>query len=250
MSEYNMNTPVRLGAIDRDHLLHFMLWRNDPELRKRTRQWRLLTMEDQENWYDSIVGQKWPEHVMFVIEAQLMELRKDITVSFFANQLENKENNDPNLSWQGIGVIGLCYVDYIARSAELSIYIGSEANQRKGYGTKAIQQACEKLSDDLIEKILNRWQMDVSSGGVLTLKVQGITDYAQLSKFKASLKYYVRNLTSVTQRDWSGQFATLEVEMKGNADDLAQRLGGKNIEGIQVKVIGMTQNSVTVKLSQ
>ena len=95
-------------------------------------------MEDQENWYDSIVGQKWPEHVMFVIEAQLMELRKDITVSFFANQLENKENNDPNLSWQGIGVIGLCYVDYIARSAELSIYIGSEEQQRKGYGTKAI----------------------------------------------------------------------------------------------------------------
>ena len=95
-------------------------------------------MEDQENWYDSIVGQKWPEHVMFVIEAQLMELHKDITVSFFANQLENKENNDPNLSWQGIGVIGLCYVDYIARSAELSIYIGSEEQQRKGYGTKAI----------------------------------------------------------------------------------------------------------------
>ena len=84
----------------------------------------------------------------------------------------------------------------------------------------------------------------------MTLKVQGITDYNQLSKFKGALKYYVRDLTSVTQRDWSGQYATLEVEMKGNADDLAQRLGGKNIEGIQVLVIGMTQNSVTVELSQ
>lgn len=117
-------------------------------------------------------------------------------------------------------------------------------------GTKAIQQACEKLSNDLIEKILNRWQMDISSGGVMTLKVQGITDYTQLSKFKGALKYYVRDLASVTQRDWSGQYATLEIEMKGNADDLAQRLGGKNIEGIHVQVIGMTQNSVTVKLSQ
>jgi hypothetical protein len=117
-------------------------------------------------------------------------------------------------------------------------------------GTKAIQQACEKLSEDLMNKILEKWQTDVSSGTIITLKVQGITDYAQLSKFKASLKYYVRGLTSVTQRDWSGEYATLEIEMKGNSDDLAQRLSNKNIEGIQVTVVGMSQNSVTVKLAQ
>jgi len=113
---------------------------------------------------------------------------------------------------------------------------------------KAIEKACAPLSEDLMEKILDRWQVDVSSGSSITLQVRGIADYAQLTKFKAALPYYVRGLTSVVQRDWDGGYATLEIVMSGNSDDLAQRLSGKDIEGIKVKVVGMTQNSVTVEL--
>ncbi|MBN2103127.1 hypothetical protein JW835_03710 [bacterium] len=115
-------------------------------------------------------------------------------------------------------------------------------------GAKAIQKACAQLSDDLMQKILDRWQSDVNVGATMTLKVQGITGYSQLKKFEASLKYYVRGLTTVTRREYSGQYATFEVEMKGNSDDLAERLDGQNIDGIQVRVIAMSQNSVTVEL--
>ena len=116
-------------------------------------------------------------------------------------------------------------------------------------GKKAIEKACGKLSDQLLEKILTRWQEDVTTGTTLTLKVQGISGYSQLSKLKVSLPHYVRGLESVTQRDWSGGFATLEVTMKGNSDDLAQSLSDKVIEGIAVTVVGMSQNSVTIKLA-
>ena len=115
-------------------------------------------------------------------------------------------------------------------------------------GTKAIQRACEKISDALITKILDRWQADISSGTTLTLKVRGISDYSLLSKLKSSLPYFVRGLSSVVQRDWYGGIATLEVVMTGNSDDLAQRLSGKEIEGMRIKVSGMTQNSVTIEL--
>ncbi len=117
-------------------------------------------------------------------------------------------------------------------------------------GTKAIQRACDQISETLVNQILDRWQADISSGATVTLNVRGITGFSMLSKFKASLPSYVRNANSIVQRNWSGQFATFEVEMTGNADDLAQRLSGKTIEGIHVKVIGLTQNSVTVELSQ
>ena len=117
-------------------------------------------------------------------------------------------------------------------------------------GTKAIQKACEKLSDELMTQILDRWQSDVSSGTTLTLKVRGVSNFDQLKKFKNGLKYYVRGLSSVIQRDWYNGFATLEVVMKGTSEDLAQRLSGKNIEGIKVNVVGMSQNSVTVELSK
>ncbi|MBN2103043.1 hypothetical protein JW835_03285, partial [bacterium] len=115
-------------------------------------------------------------------------------------------------------------------------------------GAKAIQKASTQLSDDLMQKILDRWKADVNVGSTITLKVQGIQGYSQLKKFEASLKYYVRGLTNATRREYTGTLATFEVEMKGNADDLATRLDGQNIDGIQVTVIGMSQNSVTVEL--
>ena len=114
-------------------------------------------------------------------------------------------------------------------------------------GTKAIQRACEKLSEDLMTKILDQWQTDVSSGTTLILKVRGVASYEQLNKFKSSLPYYVRGLSSVVQRDWYQGFATLEVIMTGNSDDLAQRLAGKTIDGIQIKIVGTSPNSVTVE---
>ena len=112
---------------------------------------------------------------------------------------------------------------------------------------RAIQKACAQLSEDIMNKILDRWQADVSSGTTITLNVRGVKSYSQLNKFKSALKYYVRDLISVEQRDWYEGFATLEVVMPGNSDDLAQRLEGKDVEGIQVKVIGVSQNSVTVE---
>ena len=117
-------------------------------------------------------------------------------------------------------------------------------------GVKAIENACSKLSDKLITQILDRWQTDIESGSVMTLNVTGITGYDQFTKFKASLKYYVRGLESVTQRSWDGSYAVLEVVMKGNADDLAKRLSGQDIEESKITVTGMTQNSVTVELTQ
>jgi hypothetical protein len=112
---------------------------------------------------------------------------------------------------------------------------------------KAIQKACAQISEDMMNKILDRWQADVTSGTTITLNVRGVKSYSQLNKFKSALKYYVRNLISVEQRDWYEGFATLEVVMPGNSDDLAQRLEGKDVEGIPVKVIGVSQNSVTVE---
>jgi hypothetical protein len=115
-------------------------------------------------------------------------------------------------------------------------------------GTKAIQKACDALSEQLIAKIIDRWSTDVNTGGTLTLKVQNVDDYSELNRFKSSLKYYVRGITNVTQRDFSNGFATLELEMKGTADDLANRLTSAKMEGFIVKVTGVSEGGVTVTL--
>ena len=116
-------------------------------------------------------------------------------------------------------------------------------------GSRAIEKACVKLSEEMIDEILERWQEDVSSGTAITLNLRGVSGFTQLNKFKSALKYYVRGVSSVVQRDFYEGFATLEIVMTGSAEDLAQRLSDKDVEGIRVKVVGMSQNSVTVELS-
>lgn len=117
-------------------------------------------------------------------------------------------------------------------------------------GTKAIQRACGTLTEDLVGKILDRWSSDVSSGTTLTLHINGITGYDMLSNFKSAVTYYVRGMESLVQRSWNGSVAVLEVTMKGNSDDLARRLSNQEIGGVLVKVTGMTQNSVSITLSE
>jgi hypothetical protein len=114
-------------------------------------------------------------------------------------------------------------------------------------GTKAIQKACDKVTQDLMTKILDSWQKDISSGNTIALRVQGV-GFDQLEKLKASLKYYVRGLGSVIQRDYSNGFASLEVVMRGNSNDLAQRLSGKDIDGMKLRVSQITANSVTLDI--
>jgi len=115
-------------------------------------------------------------------------------------------------------------------------------------GTKAIEKGAKKATEIIIEKILDRWNSDVSQGGSLSLEVTGISGFDQLAAFKASLPYWVRGLNNVNQREWSGERALFELQMTGNSDALAQRLSGKQGNGFTVKVTGMTQNSVSVKL--
>jgi hypothetical protein len=117
-------------------------------------------------------------------------------------------------------------------------------------GTLAIQKACETVSKDLIEKILAKWSTEISSGTTITLNVKNVRDFAQLSDFRGSLKTVVRGINSVVQRDFSDGFATLEVDMKGKSEDLAQRLSTAAFQGYKVKVTGMTEGSVTVTLQE
>jgi hypothetical protein len=116
-------------------------------------------------------------------------------------------------------------------------------------GTKAIQKACGPLAENLMAKIIDRWNVDVNTGNTLTMKVRGLEDFAELSKFKNSLKYYVRGITSVVQRDFDNGFATLEISMKGDAEDLAQRLSAAKMEGFRVRVTGQNEGGVSVAVT-
>jgi RimJ/RimL family protein N-acetyltransferase len=88
---------VYLRAIEEDDLPQLMLWRNNPNLRKYFRETAEINSINQFKWY-KMVNEKNSVHKMFAIV---------------------KSSTDELL-----GACGLCYIDWVNRSADFSIYLG------------------------------------------------------------------------------------------------------------------------------
>lgn len=89
-----------LRAMERNDLLQLLEWRNLPEFRRYFREYRELNWENQIKWYEERVLND-PQTIMF----SLVELSSGIL----------------------LGAGGLCYVNWVNRNADLSLYIGSES---------------------------------------------------------------------------------------------------------------------------
>ena len=94
---------VNLRSLEVDDLSTLKKWRNDKNTRKHTREFRLLNMINQKNWFESIHQDNPPKFIMFGIN--------------------NKKN-------QLIGICGLTYIDWKNRHAEISIILSQEHWQR------------------------------------------------------------------------------------------------------------------------
>ncbi len=115
-------------------------------------------------------------------------------------------------------------------------------------GTMALQKAAKKGAQEIKEKILKVWQQDVYSGTQVQLQVMNISSFSQLNLFKNSLRYYVRGVQNVNQRSFEAGTALFDIDIKGNAEQMAGELDAKEIEGLKLQVVGLTANRVTVKI--
>ncbi len=91
-----------LRAIEEADLPQLMTWRNRPELRRYFREFREISSTQQRQWFDTKVNGD-PCTRMFAI----------VSVD------HTKEE-------RLFGACGLCYIDWINRTADFSIYIGAD----------------------------------------------------------------------------------------------------------------------------
>ena len=101
---------VRLRQIEESDLPKLRDWRNSSYIRAYTREYRPLNMLNQKKWFESLLMDQ--SNIMFVIE------KKD------------KE--------EIIGCCGLTHINWKEGHGEVSIYIGEEKWQEKGYASAAL----------------------------------------------------------------------------------------------------------------
>ena len=88
---------VYLCALERADLPLLMKWRNNPEFRKHFREYKEINSDMQNRWYESKV------------------LNGNDTLMFAIRNVETDEL---------LGCCGLCYINWVHRNADLSLYIG------------------------------------------------------------------------------------------------------------------------------
>jgi RimJ/RimL family protein N-acetyltransferase len=108
----------RLRQIEAEDLPQLRDWRNDPRLRHSFREHRLLNMLNQRDWWERVSRDNRTE--MFGIEAPLLQP-----------------------GWTLVGVCGLCYISWVNRTAEVSIYIGPDY-WRRGLAARTLRLLATK----------------------------------------------------------------------------------------------------------
>lgn len=88
-----------LRAIDRADLQQLLEWRNRPQYRRYFREYRELGMDFQVQWYETLVLSDPSVRMLAIVELPGQRL---------------------------LGACGLCYIDWVNRSADFSIYLGAD----------------------------------------------------------------------------------------------------------------------------
>jgi hypothetical protein len=113
-------------------------------------------------------------------------------------------------------------------------------------GTKAIEQAATKLADYLAEEIVKKF---ARGGNTVTLNVTGASNYDLYQELINVLKYEIRGVKAVNDREITGNTGLVEVETKFNSSQLGQELLYKNFAKFSVKILSRTANRINLRLT-
>jgi RimJ/RimL family protein N-acetyltransferase len=105
---------IRLRAIEREDLMQFVEWLNDPDVRRGLFLHIPMSLAQEQNWFENMIKRPQAEQPL-VIELAL------------------------GSEWVMIGNCGIHQIDWRCRSATLGIFIGEKGYWNQGYGTEAMR---------------------------------------------------------------------------------------------------------------
>jgi diamine N-acetyltransferase len=105
---------IRLRAIEKEDLPIFVMWLNDPEVRRNLQLFQPMSLAQEEEWFKGTL-QLPVEEQPLMIEIKIAE------------------------EWQPVGNVGYLKIRNADRAVEIGIVIGEKKFWGQGYGTEAIR---------------------------------------------------------------------------------------------------------------
>ena len=115
-------------------------------------------------------------------------------------------------------------------------------------GTNAAQEAAEKLGDEIIRQLIEKWSTQQANfiKVYIVLKNADFGSYMTFESFlKAQTVSGIRNAYAKSLNDGVAEY---EVEFEGKAQDLAMGLTQTSPDGLNIKVTGLSGNRITTEI--
>ncbi len=115
-------------------------------------------------------------------------------------------------------------------------------------GTAALQRVGSQAANDLISQIVAKWQQEVSRSNIVKVTVEGIKAYSDFVAFRKVLSNRIRGVKNVYLRGIDAGEARMDVEIKGNAQTLADELLLKSFNSFSINIFSVSQNAIKLRL--
>jgi diamine N-acetyltransferase len=172
---------IRFRAVEREDLPRFVAWLNDPEVLHGLLMYLPLSLNEEENWYESMMKRPTDEHPM-VIEIQQAD------------------------EWLPVGNCGFVNIDWRSRSGEVGIFIGEKRLWNQGYGTDAMRLLLQHGFHTLN---LNRIALDVYDTNLRAVRSYEKAGFVHEGRKRQAIfkdgKYFDILQMSVLREEWEGR---------------------------------------------
>ncbi len=127
--------------------------------------------------------------------------------------------------------------------------LGSESESvsapgMKGDVKKVTEESAGKLARKMADRIIERWSSELANAMTVKLIVTGLDTYQALMNFKERLNAEAKGIRDIHQRSYAHGRVDMDIEIRGNAQGLADDIAAMSVNKRKVKITGITQNKV------
>ncbi len=143
--------------------------------------------------------------------------------------------------------IRLIWVDTGEVVAVLNQSSRAAAGSFEAAARKAAGQGTARLAPQMVKKLLGDWQEKVYSGRMLQVQVEAST--TQLHRFEREFPTRVGGVDRLHPRGAEGGVGRYEVRARHEGFQVARELSAKGLGDLNVEILGVTGNTLSLKLS-
>ncbi|MEI6207793.1 MAG: hypothetical protein WCP20_13500 [Desulfuromonadales bacterium] len=116
-------------------------------------------------------------------------------------------------------------------------------------GSEAIKKAAQELAEKLHQKIVTAWSSKVTGTRTARLVIRGL-EFGEVTKFQELLREQIGHVEDTVERGFKDGILTLDAEINGNARELAEELSTTAMEGMKLRVMSFTGNTLNIQLQK